>query len=166
MKYLFVILAILTTLSLSQSNPIQLDLERFLVTEQVQDNETVEVLTETVDLSPGDVIEETLFASNVSDELLTGLSLDLPVPVGTYYLAESATTLVVAEAQIAPQFSFDSGTSFAYPPLMKEIMVVEDGKEVTKKVEVKAEEYTHVRWFIPGLNADENISASFRARVR
>jgi len=152
--------------SLAQSNPISLVLERYLVSEQVQDGKSVEVLIDTIELQPGDIIEETLIASNVSDDSLGNISLELPVPNGTYYLAKSADTLVVAEEEIQPQFSFDSGNSFAYPPLMKEITVVEDGKEVIKTVEVKSEEYTHVRWLIPGLIVDEQISASFRARVR
>ncbi len=150
----------------AQQSPINLSLERFLVNQETQEGELVDVLVPAFELVPSNVIEEQLTASNVTEESLAGISLELPIPQGTYFLADSALSLELANEVIRPQFSFDSASSFAFAPLFKMVTVLEDGKEVQKEVMVDPSEYTHVRWLITSLEPQENVMASFRAVVR
>ena len=150
----------------AQKEPLYVTLERFLVTEELKEGETVEVLSSAFELLPGDLFEETLTAKNVSEDLLKGLSLELPIPAGTYYLEDTANSLDLSSQVVRPEFSFDDGLTFAYPPLFKKVTVVENGKEVMKDILVKPEDYTHVRWFVAELEPDLSLTASFRAVVR
>ena len=153
--------------SLTQAQaPLTLNLERFLVTQEEQEGKVIDVLSEAFESQPGQIIQETLTASNVSSDLLKQIGLVIPVPEGTSYLAQTANPLSLTNQIIIPEFSFDGGNNFAQPPLMKSVKLIEDGKEVEKEVEVLPEEYTHVRWLVPTLDSKEQISVSFRAMVR
>ena len=44
--------------------------------------------------------------------------------------------------------------------------MVEGGKEVEKEVEVKPEEYTHVRWVIPEMPKGTKVQVSLRTVVK
>ena len=50
--------------------------------------------------------------------------------------------------------------------VLERVRVVENGKEVEREVEVKPEEYTHVRWLIPELPKGGKVQVSLRTMVR
>ena len=156
---LFVLLGL--NLSFAQS-PIELQLQRHVVTQELKDGEQIETLTQALELEPGALIEESLFAKNVSDAALNRVGLVVPVPEGTMYIAGSAAPITVAKTQALPEFSTD-GETFALPPLMTTV-VSEDGTET--RVEVLPEAYTHVRWVIPEFEAQAEVTVRFRAEVR
>ena len=154
-----------TSLSLAQT-PLSLELERYLVTEVEQDGELIEVLHPAFELEPMQTIQETLFAHNQSDSSLTQVGLSMPIPAGMSYLAESAAPLVLNDVTVSPQFSYDAGISYDFAPLMKTITVIQNGQEITKEVEVSSDEYTHVRWVIPNLLPETQVTVAFKATVR
>ncbi|MCA9838826.1 MAG: hypothetical protein KC422_18060 [Trueperaceae bacterium] len=157
---------LLCFIAVAQQSPLELKLERFVITQVEQDGEMTELRAAAFESRPGDVIEEVLTATNLTAESLTGVALEIPVPLGSSYLADTASVLELESQSIVPQFSFDNGSSFAYAPLYKTITVLEDGKEVTKEVIVDPSEYTHVRWLVPQFSANAELTASFRAVVR
>lgn len=164
-KRLIMIITALYGLVWAQS-PIELNLERFLINELEQDGESTEILSPALELQPGQMIQEIVAASNMSDTSLSSIDLVLPVPEGTFYMAETAVQIHFTDHMVAPQFSFDLGKTFSFPPLLKTITVIENGKEVLKEVEVSPKDYTHVRWLVPQLLAQEEVTASFKAVVR
>ncbi|MGQ9735241.1 MAG: hypothetical protein ACUVUP_01385 [Thermaceae bacterium] len=115
---------------------------------------------------PGDVLEWRLVARNLSDSPLRQAALVIPIPKETFYIEGSAKPLAYSGKTILPEFSADGGRTFSRPPLKKRIRVQEGGKEVEKEVEVKPEEYTHVRYLIPELKAKDKLEVSIRTEVR
>ncbi|RTI00107.1 hypothetical protein CSW29_06465 [Thermus scotoductus] len=125
-----------------------------------------EELRQALEVRPGDILEYRLEAENVSNAPQKQVSLVLPIPKETAYLEGSATVLELRGLRILPTFSYDGGKTFGLPPLKRKVKVVEGGKEVEKEVEVKPEEYTHVRWVIPELGPKEKVVLKARVIVR
>lgn len=146
-------------------SPLLLELERFLVLQQERDGEKVESLIPAFQLQPGDVMLETLTASNISDEPLQDIRLVVPIAPETNYVDGTAALPMIGESPVTPEFSFDSGLTFGRPPLKRTIVVIEGGLRKEREVAVVPEEYTHVRWTIPSLDPDENVVVGFRAVV-
>jgi hypothetical protein len=166
MKRWVTLLVFVFTYALAQQSPLELKLERFVITQVEQEGEMTELRAAAFESRPGDMIEEVLTATNLTDNALAGVTLEIPVPVGSSYLADSATVLDSGGEIIVAQFSFDNGSSFGFAPLFKTITVLEDGKEVVKEVLVDPTEYTHVRWLLSNFSANAELTASFRAVVR
>ncbi len=139
---------------------LSLDLKGFKV--QVKDGK--EVLVEALEVAPGDVVVWRLLAENKGKDPLRQVALVIPIPKETVFL--EAPLLRFREAQIRPEFSFDGGKTFGFPPLKKRVRVMEGGTEVEKEVEVKPEEYTHVRYTIPELKPGERVEVLVRTKVR
>lgn len=160
-------LGLMLAFALAQSQDVvKLDLQAFRVL-TVQDNgKTVEKFEIATDARPGQLIEYRLEAANTTDRQLRQVALVIPIPHSTAYQALSAAPLRLGQTLIAPQFSFDGGISYGVPPLKRMVRVMENGKEVEKEVEVKPEEYTHVRWVLPQLTAKENVMLKLRTVVR
>lgn len=148
-----------------EGSPLRLELQRFLVIEQQQDGEQVETLVPALELQPGDTMEESLTALNVSDRSLGDIQLVVPIAVNTAYLAGSASELLLAATPVEPEFSFDNGLTFAHPPLKRTIVVIENGIRTESEVVVEPQEYTHVRWSIPVLAPEQDVVVAFRAVV-
>lgn len=119
-----------------------------------------------LEVKPGDVLEWRLTAENRSQGTLSRVALVIPIPRETRYLEGSAKPLILGKATIRPEFSFDGGKTYGLPPLKKKVRVVEGGKEVEKEVEVKPEEYTHVRWVIPEMPKGTKVQVSLRTVVK
>ncbi len=160
-------LGMLLAFALAQpQDAVRLDLQAFRVL-SVQDNgKVVEKFEVAADARPGQIIEYRLEAANVTDRGLRQVALVIPIPKSTAYQSLSAAPLRLGQTLIAPQFSFDGGNSYGVPPLKRMVRVLENGKEVSKEVEVKPEEYTHVRWLLPQLIAKENVMLKLRTVVR
>lgn len=146
-------------------NAISLDLQAFRVLSVQENGKSVEKLEAALEATPGQLIEYRLEAKNTSNAALRQVALVIPIPRTTAYQALSAAPLRFGQSLVAPQFSLD-GRNFAFPPLKRKVKVLENGKEVEREVEVKAEEYTHARWVLPQMATQENVVLSLRAMVR
>ena len=129
-------------------------MQAFVVMPQADGNETFDIAKS---VEPGQVIEYRTVYSNSGDSSITGLAVVGPVPAGTRYLGNSATSSVthVFEASI------DGGTNWQREPLMRKVRQA-NGSE--KQEVVPPEEYTHVRWKAAESIA-RNSSQEYRYRV-
>ncbi|WP_243030869.1 hypothetical protein [Thermus altitudinis] len=153
----------LLILAMALAQALSLDLRPYLV-KVVEGKEVLE--ENPLGVKPGDILEWRLAAENRSQGPLRQVALVIPIPKETYYLEGSAKPLVLGSATIRPEFSFDGGKTFGFPPLKKRIRVVENGKEVEKEVEVKPEEYTHARWVVPEVPKGAKVQVSLRTVVK
>ncbi|WP_038056890.1 hypothetical protein [Thermus amyloliquefaciens] len=162
MRKASVVLAFLA-LVLALAQALSLDLRPY----RVQVVEGKEVYEENpLSVKPGDVLEWRLVAENRSQGTLRQVVLVIPIPKETFYLEGSAKPLVLGSVTVRPEFSFDGGKTFGFPPLKKRVRVVENGKEVEKEVEVKPEEYTHARWVVPEVPKGTKVQVSLRTAVK
>ncbi len=146
--------AMFFSLTALSEGALQSQMKAFVVTPQADGNESFEV-AKTVE--PGQVIEYRTVYSNTGTSTITGLAVVGPIPPGTRYLGESASTNVTH----AFEASIDSGNSWHSEPLMR---VVRQPDGTDKQVVVPPEEYTHVRWKALDSIAS-NGSQEYRYRV-
>ncbi|WP_345467530.1 hypothetical protein [Deinococcus carri] len=97
---------------------------------------------------------------------LHDLDVTVPIPSSTRYVEGSAAPLTLGKTRILPRFSFDGGRNFGFAPLKKRVVTTEGGRRLEKEVEVRPDEYTHVRWSIPTLDARSKAEVTLRTRVR
>lgn len=154
---------IFLALALALAQALTLDLKPYLV-KVAEGKETFE--ENPLRVKPGDILEWRLVAENRSQGPLRQVALVIPIPKETYYLEGSAKPLTLNGVTIRPEFSFDGGKSFGFPPLKKKVRVVENGKEVEKEVEVKPEEYSHARWVVPEIPKGTKVQVALRTAVR
>ena len=162
------VLSLLLVLTvIAAASALELDLRSYKVV-LVKDatGKEVERLVPAKEVKPGDILEWVLKAKNNSDSPLKEVSLTIPIPPYTVYLAGTARPLRLDNGvTIAPLFSYD-GTHFARPPLTKVIKVEKDGRIITKVVIVPPEQYTHVRWVVPSLAPSQMVKVGLRTKVR
>jgi uncharacterized repeat protein (TIGR01451 family) len=108
--------------------------------------------------SPGDVVEYKLTYQNKGDETARDAVIDDPVPKGTTFVAESATS---DGAELV--FSMDGGKTFAPAAQLTREARLPSG-EIEKRP-VPPSEYTHLRWIIRQIPPGATGSVSFRVRV-
>jgi uncharacterized repeat protein (TIGR01451 family) len=130
---------------------LQSQMQAFVVLPQADGSETFEVAKA---VEPGQVIEYRTMFSNTGDTAISGLAVVGPVPSGTRYLGNSATSDVTH----AFEASIDNGNSWHSEPLMRKVTQA-DGSE-TEEV-VPPEDYTHVRW-----KATESIASNGNQEYR
>ncbi|WP_034387903.1 DUF11 domain-containing protein [Deinococcus sp. YIM 77859] len=111
---------------------------------------------------PGDILAQTVTARNVSARALGNVAVKLPVPPNMVYLAPDGPT----PEGVRTEYSIDGGKTFAPAPLKKKVTVTENGKAVTREVEVRPSEYQAVRWTIPLLPAGAEKTLGFRVQVK
>ncbi|MDO4262684.1 MAG: hypothetical protein Q4C67_00630 [Deinococcus sp.] len=147
----------------TQPNPVQLVLNDFLVTSvRGAGGEVAERLNPDASrVRPGDMIQYDLDAKNVSRTPLTNVRPSLPVPAGTVFVASSGGT-----GNVVTEYSFDGGKTFGKAPLFRNVTVTENGKAVTRRVQVQPSEYTNVRWNVGTLAAGQTHKMTLRVRVR
>jgi len=109
-------------------------------------------------INPGDVIFYTLSYINSGNDVATSVVLDDPIPAGTSYLPGTAYG---EGAEII--FSVD-GKSFKKPSLLTYEIKKRDGS--LEKRTASPEEYTHVRWVIPKIDAGARGSVGFQVRIK
>jgi len=165
-----VLLFALSLFAYAQSQ-VRLELSSYkVITTTDAEGHRVESFKPALNVAPGDVIEWRLRAINTSDKILQEVSLIIPIPAKTYYLKGSASTLVIERGDekiiIKPEFSYDGGQTYGIPPLFKIVKEVVNGQEVTKKVPVAPEEYTHVRWVLKDMLPKEAVEVFLRTVVR
>ena len=141
----------LTTLS---EGALQSQMEAFVVLPQADGSESFDLAKS---IEPGQVIEYRTVYSNTGDSSISDLAVIGPVPTGTHYLRQSATST----ARHVFEASIDGGTSWHTEPLMRAVTHPDGSK--TEQV-VEPEEYSHVRWRSADAIA-RNSSQEFRYRV-
>lgn len=149
--------------SQTQTNPVQLVLNDFVVT-KVRDaagKETERLNPDASRARPGDIIQYEITAKNTLRTPITDLRPVLAVPAGTVFVASAGGV-----GNIGTEYSIDGGKTFGKAPLFKTVTVQENGKSVTKRVEVQPSEYTNVRWNVSQLKANETQKLTLRVRVR
>jgi len=146
--------AMFFSLTALSEGALQSRMQAFVVLPQTDGSETFEVAKA---VEPGQVIEYRTVFSNAGDAAISGLAVVGPVPAGTRYLGNSATSDVTH----AFEASTDNGNSWHSEPLMRKVTQA-DGSE--KEEVVPPDEYTHVRW-----KASESIASNgsqeYRYRV-
>ncbi|MEO0818252.1 MAG: hypothetical protein AAFX86_13230 [Pseudomonadota bacterium] len=90
--------------------PLQSEMTAWIVT---YDDAGDEVLSETVDVAPGSLVEYRLVYTNIGDVPLGGLVVSSPVPEATDLELGSETS----EIATAFEASIDNGESWGVPPL-------------------------------------------------
>ena len=133
---------------------LQSRMEAFVVMPQVDGSESFDVAKS---VEPGQVIEYLTVYSNTGDSSISDLAVIGPVPAGTHYLRQSATST----ARHVFEASIDGGTSWHTEPLMRTV-TQPDGSTIEQVVQ--PEEYSHVRWKAADAIA-RNSSQEFRYRV-
>ncbi|MBB5235912.1 DUF11 domain-containing protein [Deinococcus budaensis] len=158
------LLLVLPGMALAQSaSPLVLNLSQALVQTVTVDGKAAEKRTPGYTrVRPGDQLAQTVTARNVSTRTLANVAVRLPVPRGMVYVAPDGA----APAGVRTEYSIDAGKTFAPAPLKRQITVTENGKAVTREVEVNPNEYQAVRWTIGALPAGTEKTLGFRVQVK
>lgn len=163
MKHLKITLgtALLGSFALAQTavSPLQIVLSQSRVEVVQQGGKPVEQLVAVKDVRPGDLLHQSIQASNTSDKTLRNIALQLPVPATEVFVSADSSAYPTT-------FSIDGGKSFHAAPFTKQVTVTENGKTTTKDVAVQSGEYTNVRWAVPMLGAKQSVSVTARFKVR
>ncbi|MFC4427853.1 hypothetical protein [Deinococcus navajonensis] len=157
-----IILSLLLGSALAQtSSPLLLSLSLSQVKTVTAGGKTTEMLVPAKGNVPGDLLSQLVTAKNTSTKALKNVRIPLNVPKATFYVApEKGIDGARAE------YSIDGGKTFAPAPLKKKITVTENGKSVTREVEVKPSEYQAVRWTIPELAPGQTLKLGYRIQVK
>ncbi len=167
-RFLWLLLFAVLLTAWAGQEVLRLELSSYRVVQTTNEKgEKAEAFLPAVSAAPGEVLEWRLRAANLSKKVLHDVSLVIPIPKGTRYLPGSAAELHLDdEIKVRPEFSFDGGATFAYPPLFKKVIVEENGIKKEKRQEVKPEEYTHARWLLPALAPGQIVNVRLRTVVR
>ena len=109
---------------------------------------------------PQDVLEYRVTYANMGETTVRNVTVVDPVPVGTEYIARTATR----PNEGAVEFSIDGGKTYhAWPIRIKQL--TDEGKEV--EVEATPDMVTHIRWIIASdFEPETEITFSYRAIVK
>lgn len=153
---------LLLGLAAAQSaSPLKLELALNLVKTVTENGKAVEKFTPATTSLPGDVLSQILTVTNTSKAAVRNAVVSLPVPRNTEYLAPEK-----GMASARTLYSIDGGKTYAPAPLFRKVTVTENGKTVTREVEVKPNEYQAVRWIIPEVNPGSSLKVGYRIRVK
>ncbi|WP_018465112.1 hypothetical protein [Calidithermus timidus] len=176
MKRLWVMLiGFVATLAFAR-DPLAIEARTYRVVQVQQDGKTVERLEEALGVKPGEVLEFWYELSNTTIDPLRGVAVTVDLvkigglrPDGSRvlaYLPATASVLKLGEFTLTPEFSYDGGRTYGKAPLFRKVKQLEGGKEIEKEVEVRPEEYTHIRWVIPQLGPNSKVLLKLRVVVR
>lgn len=145
-----------------QASPLKLELSQSLVQTVKEGGKASEKLLPVPGgVRPGDLLQNDLLVTNTGKTELRDVRPQLQLDRGVLYLSQSGApegTLV--------EFSLDGGKTFGVAPLKRRVTVTENGKSVTREVEVSPSEYTTIRWTLPHLDPAQSLKLSVRLRVR
>ncbi|MEF2278993.1 hypothetical protein V3W47_11855 [Deinococcus sp. YIM 134068] len=110
---------------------------------------------------PGDLLREEVGVRNVSGGVLRDVSVGMPVPRGTFFGGGATATT----GRWRVEYSADDGRTYSATP-KRRVTVSENGLSVTREVAAPVSEYTHVRWVLSELRAEETLKFSYRVRVK
>ena len=164
-KHVGMILLLVTGLAFAQDDaqePVTVVLDAFVVSTVTNDDgEEEETFTEAAEARPGQVVEYRVAATNEGETTLPAGNVVVtgPVPEGTTYLGDSATTA----PEVSMTFSADEGQTFSAPPVMVTV-TNDEGEE--EEVEAEPEQYSAVRWSVMrALEPGESLEFSYRVTV-
>lgn len=120
------------------------------------DDDGKEIATETIDVTPGDLIEYRLIYTNNLENGISQLMPVLPIPIGMEYLLESASPKAEG-ASLS-----NSGNAFQRLPLTRQVRQP-DGTTVEELV--PGQEYRRLRWLVPSLQAGDQVILVARVKV-
>ncbi|GAA0513875.1 hypothetical protein [Deinococcus depolymerans] len=144
------------------ATPLTLNLNMSLVRSVKVDGKVTEQFSPSPkNVLPGDLISQVVNVRNTGSRALTNVPVTLPVPKNTVYVAPEKDMNVART-----EYSIDGGKTFAAAPLKKKVTVTENGKTVTREVDVKPNEYTAVRWTISEIGANQTLKLGYRVQVR
>lgn len=164
-----------TALADGETPALQLDLDAYRIELVEEGDAIVERRVLALEVAPGDQLEWWLRAVNSGSEALPGLALDLPIPAGTWYLADTADLWRLdadGEPTVAgvPAFtllvSADGGASFQAEPLMRTVVEDRDGARVEVEEVMPPEAYTHLRVVLEALPGESTLVLIARTIVR
>ncbi|GMA17076.1 hypothetical protein E5F05_03180 (plasmid) [Deinococcus metallilatus] len=141
------------------ASPLKLVLSQLLVQTVTKNGKTQEEFVPVSAVHPGDVLQQSVKASNTGRQPLKNIALQLPVPANEVFMKAD-------ESVYRAQYSIDGGKTYAAAPITRKITVTENGKTVTKEVVVQPSEYTNVRWVVPTLNPSDSVTLTARFKVR
>lgn len=166
MKHGFVFGLILLSLVIAQgteSEPVVVTLEAYLVTTVTNDDgEVEEVFTEATEARPGQTVEYRVVVTNGSDETLPAGTVVItgPVPSTTFYLANTAAE---EPESFKTEFSADGGESFSELPVMITVTNDEGEQEVT----ADPASFSAVRWtLLDALAPEATHTFVYRVEVK
>ncbi len=126
----------------------------------VVDEEKGEIVLSADKVYPNDTVEYTLKYTNSGTATAAGVDLIGPVPVGTFYIEETATDI----PGLMPMYSIDQGKTWHKAPVIIEV-ARRDGTVEKKKADPKM--ITHVKWSLAGnLGVGEEVMVSYRVHVK
>lgn len=157
-----VLLTLLLGTAVAQDgSPLSLTLALNVVKTVTENGKPAEKMVPAQGNVPGDVLSQVVTARNVSSRALKNVQIPLNVPRATTYLTpekgvDSART----------EYSIDGGKTFAPAPLKRKVTLTENGRSVTREVEVKPSEYQAVRYTISELKAGQTLKLGYRVQVK
>lgn len=132
-------------------NDIEVKLTQYKVIKKADGKES---FVDADKVKPGDIIEYRVSYRNTTQNTISQLIANLPVPAHTAYVSASAQPAKV-EASLG-------GVEFAAVPLVRRVTQA-DGKVVESKVPVA--EYKALRWSVGDLKAGKTIVVKARMKV-
>ncbi|MEA5580402.1 hypothetical protein VB620_03485 [Nodularia harveyana UHCC-0300] len=141
---------------------LRLEAEKQVTTEDQQGKQVKkwQLLQGKATVQPGDVLRYTLKGENTGDRPVKNLTLNQPIPQGMVYVLKSAKTDVSANSKIT--YSIDGGRSFVDQPTVK--VTLPNGNVEVKPAPATA--YTHIRLYLPVVNAKTTVTANYQVQVR
>lgn len=168
----FAVLASLFSVASAQDEALALSLEAFRVVAEATADGGTELLEPAFVARPGDVIEWHLEARATGPDAILDVALDVPVPSDTLYVDASAQAAFLPPGEDAARlpgdaflFSVDGGATFAPAPLVREVVTVVDGDEVTTEEPIPPSAVTHVRYPLPEVVPGATYLVSIRTEV-
>lgn len=165
-----------TTTQAVKPSPAKITSATLLVTQVTENGKSVEKLVDaSKGVFPGNTLVFRQTLENLSGRKLTGVQLAMPIPGTVTYLSQQCS---VTPAKV--QYSVDAHVlnaktkvitnintrKYGAAPLMKTVIVKENGVDVKKEVQAVAADYTAVRWQLPDLNAGQTVECSARVKVK
>lgn len=151
------IILILMSMSLpimaQDSGPVSSVLQVFKITEDAEGNE---VVTETTEVKPGDLLEYRITYTNNDAGPITDLRPMLPVPTGMAYVKGSAQPALESASLTT------AGGEFLPIPITRQVRKP-DGTLTNE--EVPAREYRRLRWLVESLEVGESVILVARVTV-
>lgn len=155
--FLIPLVALVSTAALAANAPLMGNIEAFKVVAQ-QDGK--EQFLPADEANPSDIIEYRLTYSNGSQQAIRNVSITDPVPVGTSYLALTAS----APDGVDVEFSVDHGKTYHVWPVRVKT-TDENGAEMW--VEATPDMVTHIRWTLGNtLDPETEITFAYRAIIQ
>jgi len=148
--------ALLTAAATANADALESHMSAWLVKQQ----ENNEVLKPAGEAGPGDVIEYRMTYKNTQASPLSALTISVPVPDNTAYVAESAATPVKSQFEA----SIDGGKTWEHEPI-KRLRKTAEGK--LRMTDIPVSEYTNIRWLAENpIQPAEQQAFTYRVQVK